>query len=115
MKAHDFSRAEKPKANEGLEPLREVFALHKPRMSYLRIKLQFARTRRTHVMNDFSHDPAQQDEESTTPASTLSRAKQEDNDKLAALRSAIQAGEESGIAEGDVIAEARRRVRLSGL
>jgi antitoxin ParD1/3/4 len=41
----------------------------------------------------------------------LEKAEAEDKAKLAALRSALLAGEQSGIAEGDVFAELRGRVR----
>jgi antitoxin ParD1/3/4 len=41
----------------------------------------------------------------------LEQAEKEDKAKLAALRSAVLAGEQSGIAEGDVFGELRDRVR----
>lgn len=40
----------------------------------------------------------------------LEQDEQENQAKIAALRAALQAGEESGIAEGDVIAEIRERL-----
>lgn len=41
----------------------------------------------------------------------LERTEQEDQLKLRALRAALEAGEASGIAEGDVMSEIRERVR----
>jgi len=41
----------------------------------------------------------------------LERDEKEDRAKLKALRAALIAGEQSGIAEGDVIAEVRERIR----
>jgi Arc/MetJ-type ribon-helix-helix transcriptional regulator len=41
----------------------------------------------------------------------LDKAEKEDEAKLDVLRAAVEAGEESGIAEGDVFAELRERVR----
>ena len=40
----------------------------------------------------------------------LEQDEKEDKAKLEALRAALQAGEESGIYEGDVFAEARKRI-----
>jgi antitoxin ParD1/3/4 len=45
----------------------------------------------------------------------LERGEQEDLIKLDALRAAALAGEESGIAEGNVIGEARERIRRRAL
>jgi antitoxin ParD1/3/4 len=42
----------------------------------------------------------------------LSKAEKEDEAKLAALRAAVLAGEESGVAEGDVFGELRNRVHM---
>jgi antitoxin ParD1/3/4 len=42
----------------------------------------------------------------------LNKAEKEDEAKLDALRVAVLAGEESGIAEGDVFGELRDRVRM---
>lgn len=42
---------------------------------------------------------------------SLERDEQHDRARLAALRTAIRAGEQSGIAEGDVLAELRTRIR----
>lgn len=41
----------------------------------------------------------------------LERTEQEDQLKLRALRAALEAGEASGIAEGDVMSEIRERIR----
>lgn len=41
----------------------------------------------------------------------LERSEREDQMKLEALKAALQAGEVSGIAEGDVIGEVRDRIR----
>ena len=43
---------------------------------------------------------------------TLEREEQKHEAKLAALRAAIQEGEESGIAEGDVFAQVRKSLKL---
>jgi antitoxin ParD1/3/4 len=45
-------------------------------------------------------------------ASEVNKAEKEDEAKLDALRVAVLAGEESGIAEGDVFGELRDRVRM---
>jgi antitoxin ParD1/3/4 len=45
----------------------------------------------------------------------LERSEREDQVKLEALRAAVQAGEESGVAEGDVMAEVRERIRRRAL
>ncbi len=45
----------------------------------------------------------------------LELREQEDQAKLQALREAIEAGEASGIAEGDVIGEIRERIRRRAL
>jgi antitoxin ParD1/3/4 len=45
----------------------------------------------------------------------LERIEREDQVKLEALRAAVQAGEESGIAEGDVVNEVRERIRRRAL
>lgn len=45
----------------------------------------------------------------------LERLEREDQVKLEALRAAVQAGEESGIAEGDVVSEVRERIRRRAL
>jgi antitoxin ParD1/3/4 len=42
----------------------------------------------------------------------LDKAEKEDEAKLDALRAAVLAGEQSGVAEGDVFAELRDRVRM---
>jgi antitoxin ParD1/3/4 len=42
----------------------------------------------------------------------LGKAEKEDEAKLVAIRAAVLAGEESGVAEGDVFAELRDRVRM---
>jgi antitoxin ParD1/3/4 len=42
----------------------------------------------------------------------LEKAEKEDRAKLEALRSAVLAGEQSGVAEGDVFGELRARVRV---
>lgn len=41
----------------------------------------------------------------------LERSEREDQAKLEALRTALEAGETSGIAEGDVLGEVRERIR----
>lgn len=41
----------------------------------------------------------------------LEQNEREDQAKLEALRTALQAGEASGIAEGDVVSEVRERIR----
>jgi len=41
----------------------------------------------------------------------LEQAEREDEARLAALRTALDAGEKSGIARGDVVAEAREHIR----
>jgi antitoxin ParD1/3/4 len=45
----------------------------------------------------------------------LEKVEKEDKAKLDALRSAVLAGEQSGIAEGDVFGEIRDRIRQRGL
>jgi antitoxin ParD1/3/4 len=45
----------------------------------------------------------------------LERAEKEDKAKLEALRSAVLAGEQSGIAEGDVFGEIRERIQRRAL
>ena len=45
----------------------------------------------------------------------LERSEREDEIKLQALRAAVLAGEESGIAEGDVMGEVRERIRRRAL
>ncbi|MDR3773816.1 MAG: type II toxin-antitoxin system ParD family antitoxin [Terracidiphilus sp.] len=45
----------------------------------------------------------------------LERSELEDQVKLEALRAAVLAGEESGVAEGDVIGEVRERIRRRAL
>ncbi len=45
----------------------------------------------------------------------LEKAEKEDKAKLEALRSAVLAGEQSGVAEGDVFGEIRDRVRTRAL
>ena len=45
----------------------------------------------------------------------LDQGEKEDRAKLAAIRSAVLAGEESGIAEGDTIGEIRERMRRRAL
>ena len=45
----------------------------------------------------------------------LEKAEREDKAKLDALRSAVLAGEQSGIAEGDVFGEIRDRIRRRAL
>jgi antitoxin ParD1/3/4 len=45
----------------------------------------------------------------------LERAEKEDKAKLEALRSAVFAGEQSGIAEGDVFGEIRERIQRRAL
>ncbi|HUX45343.1 MAG TPA: type II toxin-antitoxin system ParD family antitoxin [Terracidiphilus sp.] len=45
----------------------------------------------------------------------LEQAEREDRARLKAIRSAVQAGEESGIAKGDVLAEVRERIRRRAL
>ena len=45
----------------------------------------------------------------------LERSEREDELKLAALRAAVLAGEESGVAEGDVMDEVRARIRRRAL
>jgi Arc/MetJ-type ribon-helix-helix transcriptional regulator len=45
----------------------------------------------------------------------LDKAEKEDEAKLEALRAAVLAGEESGVAEGDVFAELRDRVRMRAM
>jgi len=45
----------------------------------------------------------------------LERSEREDQLKLEALRAAVLAGEESGVAEGDVMDEARDRIRRRSL
>lgn len=42
----------------------------------------------------------------------LDQAEKEDEAKLAALRAAVLAGEQSGLAQGDVFARLRERVRM---
>jgi antitoxin ParD1/3/4 len=45
----------------------------------------------------------------------LEKVEKEDKAKLDALRSAVRAGEQSGLAEGDVFGEIRDRIRQRGL
>lgn len=45
----------------------------------------------------------------------LEREEREDRARLKALRSALKAGEESGVAHGDVLAEVRERIRRRAL
>lgn len=45
----------------------------------------------------------------------LEEDEQEDRAKLEAIRIAVQVGEESGVAEGDVIREIRERIRRRAL
>jgi antitoxin ParD1/3/4 len=45
----------------------------------------------------------------------LEQAEREDRARLKAIRAAVQAGEESGVADGDVIAEVRERIRRRAL
>jgi antitoxin ParD1/3/4 len=45
----------------------------------------------------------------------LERSEREDQVKLEALRAAVLAGEESGVAEGDVMGEVRERIRRRAL
>jgi antitoxin ParD1/3/4 len=45
----------------------------------------------------------------------LERSEREDHVKLEALRAAVLAGEESGVAEGDVMGEVRERIRRRAL
>jgi len=45
----------------------------------------------------------------------LERSDREDQVKLQALKAAILAGEESGVAEGDVMSEVRERIRRRAL
>ncbi|MGP8187636.1 MAG: type II toxin-antitoxin system ParD family antitoxin [Terracidiphilus sp.] len=45
----------------------------------------------------------------------LEQGEKEDRAKLEALRSAVLAGEESGVADGDVIGEIRERMRRRAL
>jgi antitoxin ParD1/3/4 len=45
----------------------------------------------------------------------LEQEEKEDRARLKAIRAAVLAGERSGIAEGDVIAEARERIRKRAL
>ena len=45
----------------------------------------------------------------------LEQAEREDQARLEALRSAVWAGEESGIADGDVVGEVRERIRVRAL
>jgi len=45
----------------------------------------------------------------------LERSEREDELKLEALRAAVLAGEESGVAEGDVMSEVRARIRRRAL
>jgi antitoxin ParD1/3/4 len=45
----------------------------------------------------------------------LERSEREDEVKLELLRAAVLAGEESGVAEGDVMGEVRERIRRRGL
>jgi Arc/MetJ-type ribon-helix-helix transcriptional regulator len=45
---------------------------------------------------------------------TLEREEQEYEAKLAALRAAIDEGDASGVAEGDVFKRVRRTLKLSG-
>lgn len=45
----------------------------------------------------------------------LEQDEQEDKAKLEALRAAVLAGEQSGVAEGDVMAEIRERIRRRAL
>ena len=45
----------------------------------------------------------------------LERAEKEDKAKLESLRSAVLAGEQSGIAEGDVFGEIRERIQRRAL
>jgi len=45
----------------------------------------------------------------------LERSEREDQVKLEALRAAVLAGEESGVAEGDVIGDVRERIRRRAL
>jgi antitoxin ParD1/3/4 len=45
----------------------------------------------------------------------LERSEREDQLKLEALRAAVLAGEESGVAEGDVMGEIRERMRRRAL
>jgi len=45
----------------------------------------------------------------------LERSEREDRIRLEALRAAVLAGEESGVAEGDVMGEVRERIRRRAL
>lgn len=45
----------------------------------------------------------------------LERSEEEDRAKLMALRAAVLAGEESGVADGDVTGEIRERIRRRAL
>ena len=45
----------------------------------------------------------------------LERSEREDQVKLETLRAAVVAGEESGVAEGDVMGEVRERIRRRAL
>jgi len=45
----------------------------------------------------------------------LDQAEREDQARLEALRAAIDAGEKSGVADGDVIGEVRERIRRRAL
>jgi antitoxin ParD1/3/4 len=45
----------------------------------------------------------------------LEKAEEEDKAKLDALRAAVLAGEQSGVAEGDVFGEIRERIRNRAL
>ncbi len=45
----------------------------------------------------------------------LQGSEREEQAKLEALRAAVQAGEESGVAEGDVMSEVRERIRRRAL
>jgi antitoxin ParD1/3/4 len=45
----------------------------------------------------------------------LEQSEREDKARLEAIRAAVAAGEESGVAEGDVMAEMRERIRRRAL
>jgi Arc/MetJ-type ribon-helix-helix transcriptional regulator len=45
----------------------------------------------------------------------MDKSEKEDEAKLDAIRAAVLAGEESGVAEGDIFGELRDRVRLRAL
>ncbi|HEU5457005.1 MAG TPA: type II toxin-antitoxin system ParD family antitoxin [Terracidiphilus sp.] len=45
----------------------------------------------------------------------LEQTEREDRARLKAIRSAVEAGEQSGVARGDVLAEVRERVRRRAL